>query len=205
MRSSTSGSTTSNSRPPQTVHTSGSAVRAATPQAVQIDTASRRALSMASASASFSVSFAERFGMKRSIASVTRSEETTLWPCSRARRRMAVRAMPSTCSGTRCMRSSASGVQWIDSSALRSSSGTTREVVSSTSQGARRSRFSVFEPRPSSPSWRWTPTRPTTSTHGSTWRAWSRIFWKALPSSSVLVTSTPASSAMVAATLTWLW
>jgi hypothetical protein len=35
-------------------------------------------LSSASASASLSVSAAERFGMKRSIASVTRSEETTL-------------------------------------------------------------------------------------------------------------------------------
>ncbi len=62
--------------------------------------------------------------MKRSIASVTRSDDTTLWPFSSASRRMAVRAMPLTCSGTRVMRSSASGVQWIDSSALRSSSGT---------------------------------------------------------------------------------
>ncbi len=87
-------------------------MRAVTPQALQTLTASpRSARDSTSASASCRLRSAARLGMKRSIASVTRSDDTTLCPCSSASRRIAVRAMPSTAGGTRSMRASASGVQ----------------------------------------------------------------------------------------------
>ncbi len=91
------------------------------------------------------------------------------------------------------------------SSARTSSSGVTSAVVSSTSQGASRSRFSVLLPRPVASAGLCTPSRPTTSTHGFVLRAWSSTFWNALPSSSVLVHSTPASRAICSATFRCDW
>ncbi len=61
--------------------------------------------------------------MKRSIASSITELVMTLWPFSSARRRMPVRAMPLTWGGTRVMRSSASGVHLMLSSARTSMSG----------------------------------------------------------------------------------
>ena len=104
------------------------------------------ARSSATASASALVASEVHFGMKRSMASSITAFVITEWPFSSARRRMPVRAIPLTSGGTRFIRSSASGVQRMLSSARTSSRGTSRRVDSRTSHGQARSRFSVLLP-----------------------------------------------------------
>ena len=134
--------------------------------------------------------------MNRSIASSITALVTTECPFSSARRRTPVRAMPLTCSGTRVIRASASGVQRTVSSARTSSRGTSRRVDRRTSQGAARRMFSTLLPSAFSSFGLWTPIRPSTSSQGLVLRAWSRIFWKGLPSRSVFLISTPISLAI---------
>ena len=56
--------------------------------------------------------------------------------------------------------------------------------------------FSALLPSPVSSFGLWTPIRPSTMSQGFVLRAWSRIFWKGLPSRSVFLIATPASLAI---------
>ena len=53
--------------------------------------------------------------------------------------------------------------------------------------------FSTLLPSACSSFELWTPIRPSTMSHGFVLRAWSMIFWKGLPSSSVFLISMPVS------------
>ncbi len=81
-----SGVTTSNRVWLQTEHFTGSGSVAARPHFLQMLTLRSAAACSTSDSASFSVAAADDLGMKRSMASSSRSLVITLWPFSTARR-----------------------------------------------------------------------------------------------------------------------
>jgi len=124
------------------------------------------------------------------------------WPRSMAYRQMAVRVIARKAAGTFSIRTSASSVHATLASAWTSMGGTNVRLESSTLTGARRRRLSLLLPMSIVPA-EWTPIRPMTSSQGGSWRTYCRTFLNALPSKSVVFSSTPWSRATDCATRRW--